>query len=123
MRASTRIVLGLWAAGLIYGFLRYQAAIPSWGCPFKDLTGIPCPTCGGTRALAALGRLDLQEAILCNPMVTLVWLTLPGLAIVLQARPNALPQLIAKLGLFPVLTTLILTILFNWLLLISMNHI
>ncbi len=123
MRSSTRIVLGFWAAGLIYGFLRYQAAIPGWGCPFKDLTGIPCPTCGGTRALAALGRLDLREAILCNPMVTLIWLALPGLVILLQAKPHALPHLIAKLGLFSVLTTVILTIFINWLLLISMKHI
>ncbi len=40
-------------------------------CPFRSLTGIPCPTCGGTRALAALSIGDLGAAIRFNPLVAL----------------------------------------------------
>jgi hypothetical protein len=38
-------------------------------CPFHWLTGFPCATCGGTRALLALGRFDLGAAFLWNPLV------------------------------------------------------
>lgn len=37
-------------------------------CPWRRLTGLPCPLCGGTTA-AALGRLDLRGALLANPVV------------------------------------------------------
>lgn len=37
-------------------------------CPFRALAGIPCLTCGGTRALLALARLDLGAAFGWNPL-------------------------------------------------------
>jgi hypothetical protein len=60
-----------------YAFLRLGVA---WPCPFKAYTGLPCATCGGTRALAALCRLDFLGAIRFNPLVVLgvfVLITLP----------------------------------------------
>jgi hypothetical protein len=45
-------------------------------CVFKAVTGLPCMTCGTTRALARLGRLDLTGALAMNPLVTLATLTL-----------------------------------------------
>ena len=39
-------------------------------CFFKAFTGIPCPTCGGTRALSCLAHLDLVGAFAMNPLVT-----------------------------------------------------
>ena len=123
MRTSTRLVLGFWAAGLLYGFLRYQAAIPVWGCPFKDLTALPCPTCGGTRALAALGRLDLREALLCNPLVTAVWLTTPVMAVLWERKPKLLATVLERVGLIPALLTAVLTVLINWIFLISLRHV
>jgi hypothetical protein len=42
-----------------------------WPCVFKAVTGIPCPTCGGTRALAALSRLEPWQALHWNPLLTL----------------------------------------------------
>jgi hypothetical protein len=39
-------------------------------CRFRSLTGIPCPTCGGTRALLALAGLDVARAFVLNPLVT-----------------------------------------------------
>lgn len=41
------------------------------GCLFRELTGLPCPTCGATRAALALTRLDLAGAIAFNPLATL----------------------------------------------------
>lgn len=32
------------------------------------LTGLPCPTCGVTRALLALARGDLRESLCCHPL-------------------------------------------------------
>ena len=38
-------------------------------CPFRALLGIPCLTCGSTRALVALARLDPGAAFGWNPLV------------------------------------------------------
>jgi hypothetical protein len=43
-----------------------RAAIPLF-CPFKALTGIPCPGCGMTRALLSLAKGDFQGAFHFNP--------------------------------------------------------
>ena len=37
-------------------------------CPFHALLGIPCLTCGSTRALLALARFDLGTAFSWNPL-------------------------------------------------------
>jgi hypothetical protein len=39
-------------------------------CPWRHLTGLPCPTCGGTHAALALARLDVTGAWRENPLVT-----------------------------------------------------
>ena len=60
---------------------------------FKALAGLPCPTCGSTRALGRLIRLDLAGALAMNPLATvaLVALALWALADVgLLARGRAL---------------------------------
>jgi Na+-driven multidrug efflux pump len=37
-------------------------------CLFRAWTGLPCPFCGGTRALRALARGDWVEALYHNPL-------------------------------------------------------
>lgn len=37
-------------------------------CAFKAVTGLPCLTCGTTRALARLAALDFQGALAMNPL-------------------------------------------------------
>lgn len=54
--------------GTLRGALSPVALLP--GCPFHAMTGLPCPTCGGTRALMALARLQWHEALVLNPLVT-----------------------------------------------------
>lgn len=48
----------------------------SIGCPIRALTHIPCPTCGVTRSLWALVRLDFAESFSYNPMTVPLCLTL-----------------------------------------------
>jgi len=50
--------------------------LPFTVCYFKALTGIPCLSCGGTRAAAGLARLDLGTALAMNPLAALAGLAL-----------------------------------------------
>lgn len=36
-------------------------------CLFKRITGIPCPSCGTTRSVLYLARLDIKDAVYANP--------------------------------------------------------
>jgi hypothetical protein len=42
--------------------------LPIRVCMFKTITGIPCMTCGTTRALGRLARFDLVGAIRISPL-------------------------------------------------------
>ncbi len=71
--------------GIIYGTIALAAVgaasvlplmklVPS--CLFRSLTGMPCPTCGTTRALMHFSRGDLATAFSQNPLfVSLLTLT------------------------------------------------
>ena len=37
-------------------------------CPIKAVIGIPCPTCGMTRAMISLFRADIKSYMTYNPM-------------------------------------------------------
>lgn len=61
---------GLLASFGFFFLWKYPDTVCSLGsCPFLDVTGIPCPTCGGTRA--ALGLVDGRwgDAFLANPFM------------------------------------------------------
>jgi hypothetical protein len=47
-------------------------------CPFKALTGWPCLSCGATRAVVALSRLDFQAAVWSNPLAAAATILLVG---------------------------------------------
>ena len=49
-----------------------------WACPFKEMTGWPCPSCGVTRAALALARFDLFGALTRFPLQTLSWIGFIG---------------------------------------------
>lgn len=41
-------------------------------CPWRLLTGIPCPGCGGIRAMSAIALGQFEQAWLLNPIAFLV---------------------------------------------------
>jgi hypothetical protein len=66
--------------GLIYGVIALCALaaarvlpvvtlVPA--CPFHTMTGIACPTCGATRALAQLAHGSVLNALSLNPLLVL----------------------------------------------------
>jgi hypothetical protein len=59
--------LSLLAAGAFAA--AFPSALPP--CPFRALTGLPCATCGSTRAALALLRLDLGAALRWNPLAAI----------------------------------------------------
>lgn len=78
--ASAAIPLGRWPSwrGLIAMAclalaarlaLHYELPLP--GCPLREITDVPCPFCGSTRACAALAGFDFTGALRWNPLVTL----------------------------------------------------
>ena len=58
------------AATLAVGLLHLDQ-LPFAFCYLKLTTGLPCPTCGSTRALGRLFALDLRGAFAMNPATTL----------------------------------------------------
>ena len=65
-------------------------------CPFYQWTGLLCPGCGGTRALAALAHGHLAEAVRWNGLIVallamgVAWMIWAGLRSLLQpAKPQA----------------------------------
>jgi hypothetical protein len=84
-RADDAPLAWLWTFGVASAVALVPAA-PWLGrlspaCPFHVLTGVPCPTCGATRAALALAAFDLRAAFASNPLVAcgLVALALGGL--------------------------------------------
>jgi hypothetical protein len=67
-----RLWLSVSLAGAALAILWVAAGheeLPRLICPFRHLTGIPCVACGGTRAILALTRGDVQAAFVWNPLV------------------------------------------------------
>lgn len=53
---------------------RIAPALPA--CLFKTLTGLPCLTCGATRAALALARFDFVGAFTVSPLAAAAWTVL-----------------------------------------------
>lgn len=75
-----------WAALAVYAAaalapMRALDALPVV-CPFRRLTGLPCPGCGGTHAFVAMAHGDFAAAWAYNPLgaaafaAGIVWLLL-----------------------------------------------
>lgn len=100
-RARTRIPERLLRAllfGLVvvafFGTMRYLAAagmLFPFQCPFHRLIGLPCPFCGGTRAMVLLASGKVAEAVAYNPLAALavLGLLLLGMYALLPRRIRA----------------------------------
>ena len=81
--AVTCLALGVWYVRL--------PNMPVFVCPFHAITGLPCLTCGGTRAFAALVSGDVVRSLRLNPLVA------PALALSAVYVPYALLATHARL--------------------------
>ncbi len=83
-------------------------------CPFRRITGMPCPTCGMTRGVLALGRGDLLGALSFNPMAMAALLLGAGwglLRLIFARQPRLrLSKTVRRIA----LATLAFLLLANW---------
>ncbi len=87
-------VLTLLAVVSVSGLLYYlydidvKAHLPGVSlCPFRAISGIPCPGCGMTRAMLSLGQLEITNAIKLNPF-SLPLLFVMILCLILDKLPS-----------------------------------
>lgn len=93
------------------------ALVPA--CVFHSLTGLPCPTCGGTHAALALSRLDFAGAFAANPLAAaagILFVAGGGIAgaAALAGRPFSEPRLGPRAR-----WTAILALAINWIYLLA----
>ena len=105
------------AVGLL-AILWWQLGLPTPKCALHEWTGIPCATCGTTRAIGALVSGDYRTALLWNPLAIFGMLAAAVIwvysAIVCVARwPRFRPQLsrgTSRVLRFGIVTVIVL----NW---------
>jgi len=91
-------------------------------CYFKLFTGLPCLTCGGTRAAIRLIRLDPAGALAMNPLVTLGGLLVAAWAaadLVLLTRRRALRVSMSPAAVRALRILIPLAVVANWAYLIA----
>lgn len=85
------------AAGAVFATWRPEFLYRLARCPWRDMTGLPCPTCGGTHAAVALAGGRWGEAWAANPAVPLgavavllwsLWAVLAAFVPALRVRPR-----------------------------------
>ena len=65
---------GILAIGLLVArFLPLTSVLPA--CAFRGMLGVPCPTCGVTRATMALAQGDIVQAISSNPLLSVLMIS------------------------------------------------
>jgi Protein of unknown function (DUF2752) len=86
-------------------------------CPFRALTGYPCPGCGMTRAFSAIAHGDLWRALRYNPLSPFLFLALivvwagAGATILNWPRVRTLAM---RLRPSPMTTNVLLAIVLAW---------
>lgn len=94
-------------------------------CYFKAFTGLPCLTCGGTRAAARLLQLDPAGALAMNPLVTLAAFLLAAWAtvdLVLMTRRRALRVDLSPAALRVLCVAVVLAAIANWAYLVAVGR-
>ncbi|NLO36270.1 MAG: DUF2752 domain-containing protein [Clostridiaceae bacterium] len=78
----------LWAG--LTAFFLLAWLLTGTGCTFASTTGLPCPGCGLTRALAAALHGDLALAFRLHPLFWLAPLILAAVLVLLAVAPDKL---------------------------------
>ena len=66
-RKAGGVILVILGAVLLLSIILDSAPQKFSLCLFYNLTGLPCPSCGMTRAFISLGHGDIHSAVLFNP--------------------------------------------------------
>ena len=96
--------------------------LPFTVCYLKAFTGIPCPTCGSTRAVGCLAHGDLTGAFAMNPLATAALLALVPWALAdlaLLTRGRALDLSVSPVVGRALRLAVVVTVLANWAYLIA----
>lgn len=95
--ADVRLGRGMLAGGLLYGVLVICGG-PVLPCPWRAVTGLPCPGCGMTRSTLALLRGDWQLSLRENALtwVILVFWLVVAVGLAVPARHRA--AVVATIG-------------------------
>jgi hypothetical protein len=112
--------IGLLAAAVVW-LLRLDR-IPLTFCLIKGLTGLPCPTCGSTRALGHLFTLDFAGALRMNPFTTLAAVLVAAWAaadLALLPRRQALGLEVSPRLAFALRVSALVLFLANWVYLVA----
>jgi hypothetical protein len=86
--AIARLGASILAALILVAMPETLSAVAGWtdaGCWLRDVCGLPCPGCGITTSLLALGRGDIAAAWSANPAGLAVATLLIGQALVAGA--------------------------------------
>jgi hypothetical protein len=109
-------LMGVWAVVVAAGaVLIRQSGVDHSLCHIRQFSGVPCPTCGTTRAVFALFSADLAGAIAFNPLVLFATIVL---ALIVAVRLIAARQITVRLSSreqWVVATALLVMVLLNWL--------
>jgi len=114
------LIITLILAGSAYGLFRLHT-VPILLCPFKEMTGYPCPTCGSTRLVLSLFGMNLSEAFLCNPgmflsgVAAVFWF---GYGVVSQVKGKKVCMSLSKREGFWLRMALLVGFMINWLYLV-----
>jgi hypothetical protein len=73
------------AAAVVIGVLHIPHR-PATFCLFRELTGLPCPFCGGTTAAVRLGHGNIKGALGASPLAVVMLATWPLLDAVKPPR-------------------------------------
>ena len=119
--SGRRAVLALTSLAGLVVLLMCASLLVKWNvplprCAFKTITGFPCFTCGSTRALAALSRFEVLQAVKFNPLITLACAAVPTwfLTTLLEASFARWPRLRLPLKLKTILWLLAPAAIINW---------
>jgi hypothetical protein len=73
------LILATCLGTLVYPLLS-QEGILHFDCIFKEVTGLPCASCGYTAAMKNVFQADLRQAFLHNPG-WIIWIAFQGLLV------------------------------------------
>ncbi|PKN94845.1 MAG: hypothetical protein CVU44_03295 [Chloroflexi bacterium HGW-Chloroflexi-6] len=98
------------AGALLVGL--HLAGLPGWACPFKSLTGIPCPGCGLTTATGELLRGQFLASLNSHAFAGIFLVAYSVLAVVLFLPEEQRRSAVAWIAMFERrtgITSLVLT--------------